>query len=100
MTTEPHAQASTVADRIAALPDVAMVVADESSGAPAGSWGDRFFFVGADRRRPFATIVEHDTGVYRLSIDIGRQHFEQEFGYPRHATNARRPPDHTGGVGR
>jgi hypothetical protein len=83
-----------LAERIAALPDVAVVVADESSGAPEGSWGDRFCFVGPDRRRPFATIVEHDTpgydedsrldrpGVYRLNIDIGRQHFEQEFGYP------------------
>jgi hypothetical protein len=35
--------------------------ADEESGAPEGSWGDWFFFTGADHRMPFATIVEHDT---------------------------------------
>ncbi|HEU4421632.1 MAG TPA: DUF6194 family protein [Pilimelia sp.] len=82
-----------LADRILALPDVAHVQADEGSGAPESSWGDRFFFVGPDRRQPFATIVEHDTpgfdedshldrpGVFRLSMELGREEFERQFGY-------------------
>ena len=83
-----------VADRILALPGVAVVVADEAAGAPASSRGDRFFFVGPDRKRPFATIVGHDTsgfdedsqldrlGVFRLSVDLGREEFERRLGYP------------------
>lgn len=87
----------TVADlagRILALPEVSQVVADEASGAPEVSWGDRFFFAGAEKRWPFATIVEHDTpgfdedshlyrpGTFRLNIDLGRDEFRRLFGYP------------------
>ncbi|MFI7492811.1 DUF6194 family protein [Micromonospora echinaurantiaca] len=86
--------AEALAERILALPDVAQVVADETSGVPETHWGDRFFFVGPDRRRPFATIVYHDTpgfdedsrldrpGVYRLNVELGRAEFQRRFGYP------------------
>ncbi len=82
-----------LAARIAGLAGVAVVVADERSGAPESAWGDRFFFTGADRMMPFATLVGHDTpgwdedsrldrpGVYRLSIQLGRSQFRSCFGY-------------------
>lgn len=104
----PFAGCSTPADlaaRILALPQVTHVLADEASGAPQASWGDRFFFVGSDRRRPFATIVEHDVrgfdedsrlgraGVFRLNIDIGREEFQRRFGYPPAEF-----PDHRPGI--
>jgi len=73
-----------LADRILALPGVEQVVASE----------DRFYYVGPDRRQPFATIVEHDVpgfdeasqlerpGVFRLNLDLGRAEFEKLFGFP------------------
>ncbi|MGS2618895.1 DUF6194 family protein [Micromonospora sp. LZ34] len=91
---EPGPTAAELAQRILALPDVAEVVADEESGVPEAHWGDRFFFVGPDRRRPFATIVFHDTpgfdedsrldrpGVFRLNVELGREEFQRRFGYP------------------
>ncbi|MBM0224799.1 MULTISPECIES: DUF6194 family protein [Micromonospora] len=92
--TRPAPSEDDIADRILALPEVTVVRADEASGAPPSSWGDRFFFVGPDHRRPFATIVAHDTtgfdedsqldrpGVFRVNLDIGRQEFQHRFGYP------------------
>ncbi len=86
--------AATLAERILALPGVEQVVASEENGSPEGAWGDRFFHVGADRRQPFATIVEHDVpgfdeasqldrpGVFRLNLDLGRTEFERRFGFP------------------
>ncbi|MER7167676.1 DUF6194 family protein [Micromonospora sp. NPDC000207] len=83
-----------LADRILALPGVEQFVASEENGSPEGSWGDRFFSVGPDRRRPFATIVDHDVpgfdesarldrpGVFRLNLDLGRAEFERLFGFP------------------
>ncbi|PZG16932.1 erythromycin esterase [Micromonospora craterilacus] len=83
-----------LAGRILALPGVEQLVASEENGSPEGSWGDRFFFVGPDRRQPFATIVEHDVpgfdeasqldrpGVFRLNLDLGRAEFERLFGFP------------------
>lgn len=56
--------------------------------------GDLFFFVGAERMRPFATIVHNDVpgfdeasqllrpGVFRLNVDLGRREFERRFGFP------------------
>jgi erythromycin esterase-like protein len=94
-----------LAERILALPEVTHLLADEGSGAPPISWGDRFFFLGSDRYRPFATIVEHDVpgfdedsrvdraGIFRLNIEIGREEFQRRFGY--------RPaelPDHRAGI--
>lgn len=95
--------AAELADRILALPDVTGVVADERSGAPELSWGDRFFFVGPDRMRPFATIVGRDVpgfdedsrldrpDVYRLNVELGREAFAREFGYPPAGFAAHRP---------
>jgi erythromycin esterase-like protein len=94
-----------LAERILALPDVTHMLADEGSGAPQVSWGDRFFFVGSDRLRPFATIVEHDVpgfdedsrldraGIFRLNIGIGREEFQRQFGYPPAEL-----PDHRPGI--
>ncbi|HEX5542262.1 MAG TPA: DUF6194 family protein, partial [Micromonospora sp.] len=86
--------AAVLADRILALPGVEQIVASEENGSPEGTWGDRFFYVGPDRRQPFATIVEHDVpdfdeasqldrpGVFRLNLDLGRAEFERAFGFP------------------
>jgi erythromycin esterase-like protein len=92
-----------LAERILTLPDVTHLQADEESGAPQISWGDRFFFIGTERRRPFATIVEHDVpgfdddsrldraGIFRLNIDIGREEFQHQFGYPPAESTDHRP---------
>ncbi|MFF0471315.1 DUF6194 family protein [Micromonospora zamorensis] len=86
--------AATLADRILSLPGVEQVVASEENGSPEVAWGDRFFYLGPDRRQPFATIVEHDVpgfdeaaqldrpGVFRLNLDLGRAEFERLFGFP------------------
>lgn len=80
-------------DQICALPQVGFIEATEKIGAPESNWGNRFFYVGAERMRPFATIVlrnmpgfdeESDLdrpGVFRLNIDLGREEFERQFGY-------------------
>ena len=90
----PSSDADDIAARILALPQVEVLHADEASGAPPATWGDRFFYVGPDRRRPFATIIEHDyagsdeesrldrPGVFRLSMELGREEFARLFGYP------------------
>ncbi|GGM58212.1 hypothetical protein GCM10011608_48950 [Micromonospora sonchi] len=86
--------AAMLADRIRALPGVEQLVASKENGSPEGSWGDRFFYVGPDRRQPFATIVEQNVpgfdeaseldrpGVFRLNLDLGRAEFEALFGFP------------------
>jgi len=83
-----------LAERILTLPGVEQVVASQETGAPDGAWGDRFFHVGPDRRRPFATIVDHDVpgfdqasqldrpAAFRLNLDLGRAEFERLFGFP------------------
>ena len=85
--------AATVASLIRARPDVDELVASEENGAPEAAWGDRFFFVGPDRRQPFASIVERDVpgfdeesqldrpGVFRLNVELGRTEFERRFGF-------------------
>lgn len=90
-------------DQIGALPQVACVEATEEMGAPESNWGNRFFFVGADRMRPFATIVlrnmpgfDEDSnldrpGVFRLNIDLSREEFERQFGYPPRKFTDHRP---------
>lgn len=83
-----------LAERILALPGVELLLATEESGAPRTSWGDRFFYVGASRRLPFATIVGQDTpgwdeasrldrpGVFRVNVHVGREAFLRLLGYP------------------
>lgn len=83
-----------LAERIAALPDVAVMQADEASGAPRLSWGDYFCFLGAERMHPFATIVGNDVpgfdegsrldrpGAHRLNLRVGRAEFERLLGFP------------------
>jgi len=103
MTSSPAPTTAELTERILALPGVTYVRADERSGAPEVSWGDRFFFVGPDQRLPFATIVEHDVagwdedsrldrpGVFRLNIEAGRDEFQRRFGYPPAEFPDRRP---------
>lgn len=86
--------AAMLADRILPLPGTEQLVASKEDGSPEGTWGDRFFYVGPDRRQPFATIVEHDVpgfdelsqldrpAVFRLNLDLGRTEFERLFGFP------------------
>jgi hypothetical protein len=105
MTPVPTPTPAELAERILVLPDVTHLLADEESGAPQISWGDRFFFLGSDIRRPFATIVEHDVpgfdedsrldraGIFRLNIEIGREEFQRQFGYPPAEL-----PDHRPGI--
>lgn len=83
----------TLAGRILALPGVELLLATPESGAPETSWGDRFFYVGPDRRLPFATIVGRDTpgwdeasrldrpGVFRVNVHAGREWFQRLFGH-------------------
>ena len=75
------------------LEGVSSMTADEAGGAPEIAWGDTFFFVGGERRRPFATIVTKDyddfdeysdlnrPGVFRLNVFVGREGFEDLLGY-------------------
>lgn len=86
--------AADLAERILTLPEVACVQIAEGADMPKFTWGDRFFFVGPDRMRPFATIVGHDVpdfdedsrvdrpGAFRLNVHIGREEFQRRFGYP------------------
>ena len=89
---------SEVALLLEGLPGVIAVTASSESGAPEVSWGDSFFFYDpdqtADRRQPFATIVTKDypgfdtsskldrPGVFRLNLAVGRETFQQLFGFP------------------
>jgi hypothetical protein len=81
------------------LPGVASLTAGQENGAPQVAWGDSFFFydpddsIPADRRMPFATIVIKDypgfdvasdldrPGVFRLNLAVGRDRFEELFGF-------------------
>jgi erythromycin esterase-like protein len=81
------------AARIGGLPGVTETRIPPGSEMPPYTWGDRFFFAGEDRMRPFATIVGHDVpgfdersrlsepGRYRLNIEVGRAEFRNLFGY-------------------
>ena len=81
------------------LPGVVTLVASKENGAPEVAWGDSFFFydpenvIPESRRLPFATIVINDypgfdtasnldrPGVFRLNLAIGRDRFEELFGF-------------------
>jgi hypothetical protein len=96
---------------VRALPGVVVVTAGADNGAPEVSWGDTFFFYDpdgdtpGDRRLPFATIVTQDyagfdtasdlnrPGVFRLSVSLGRDLFQEVLGYPP-AAHAEHHGDH------
>lgn len=92
-----------LAERVMALPGTELLLATEESGAPETSWGDRFFYVGPDRRVPFATIIGQDTpgwdeasrldrpGVFRVNVHAGREEFQRLLGYPPAELEERRP---------
>lgn len=94
--------AAVLADRIRALPDVWHQQSGPDLGVPDIAWDDWFFFVGAERKHPFATIVSHDipgfddlsgldrSGVFRLNLDLGREEFRRLFGYGPEEFQARR----------
>lgn len=96
------AAAAALAARIRELPDVGFQQAGPEDDVPDLAWDDCFFFVGADRRHPFATIVGHDipgfdaesrldrAGVYRLNLDLGRRKFTELFGYGPEDLKSRR----------
>lgn len=87
------AAAKELADRIRQLPGVESHQSGPGQGVPEVGWDDWFFFVGSERKHPFATIVGHDipgfdedsrldrVGVYRLNLDVGRDEFRRLFGY-------------------
>jgi hypothetical protein len=84
---------------IARLPGVVATIGSEANESPQIAWGDSFFFYDPDgdpaaRRFPFATIVTKDypgwdaesdldrDGVFRLNLAVGRETFQDLFGYP------------------
>ncbi|MEV0901791.1 DUF6194 family protein [Actinoplanes sp. NPDC049802] len=88
-----HGPGAACAARISGLPGVTETRIEPGSEMPSYTWGDRFFFAGEDRARPFATIVHSDVpgfdtasrlgepGRYRLNIEVGRAEFQNLFGY-------------------
>lgn len=84
---------------VAPMPGVVVVTVSEADEAPEAWWGDTFFYYDprgdqpADRRLPFATVITHDyegfdtasnlnrAGVFRLSIAVGRDRFEELLGF-------------------
>lgn len=96
---------------VSGLADVEVVVASEADGAPEIAWGDSFFFyrppgaAEAAQRQPFATLVIKDypgfdtasdldrPGVFRVNVGIGRETFEELFGYSPKA-HAEHAADH------
>ncbi|KUL39399.1 DUF6194 family protein [Actinoplanes awajinensis] len=89
----PIEEVDALAERIRRLPGVTELIAGPGTGAPELSWGDRFYFVGDDRMRPFATIVVRNVpgfdersdldrpGRFRLNVELGRVAFKDLFGY-------------------
>jgi len=78
-------------------PAVHIQIAGPGDGSPEVAWGDTFIFVrddgGTPRKMPFATIVTKDysgfdteskldrEGLFRLNLDVGRDRFEDLFGF-------------------
>lgn len=81
----------------AAHPSVFIQIAGQGDGSPEVAWGDSFIFVrdasGAPKKMPFATIVTKDYagfdveskldrgGLFRLNLDVGRDKFNELFGF-------------------
>lgn len=76
---------------------VHLMISTPGDGSPEIAWGDSFFFVRGDDgepgKMPFATIVTKDYtgfdsdsrldrgGLYRLNIEVGKDKFEELFGF-------------------
>lgn len=76
---------------------VVVQIAGPDDGSPEIAWGDTFFYVhdksGKPKKMPFTTIVTKDYegfdtdsklnrgGLYRLNIEVGREKFEELFGF-------------------
>ena len=76
---------------------VLVQIASSGDGSPEIAWGDTFFYIrdksGEPRKMPFTTIVTKDYvgydsdsnlnrgGLYRLNIEVGKEKFEELFGF-------------------
>lgn len=76
---------------------VLIQIADPGDGSPELAWGDIFFYIrdkrGEPKKMPFTTIVTKDYegfdtdsklnrgGLYRLNIEVGKEKFEELFGF-------------------
>jgi hypothetical protein len=86
-----------ITDFLIALGSVRTVLASEENGDPELAWGDTFYYVtnsaGQSPKMPFATVVIKDYtgfdeasklnrgGLFRLNVDLGKERFEELFGY-------------------
>ncbi|AKJ30785.1 DUF6194 family protein [Caldimonas brevitalea] len=83
---------------LASHPQVHVLLSAPGDGTPEMAWGDTFFSIidattGEPGKMPFATIVIKDYGdfdnasalnrggLYRLNVEVGREKFEQLFGF-------------------
>ena len=80
-----------------AASQVHTLVAAPGDGSPEVAWGDTFFSafdeLGKPKKMPFATIITKDYegfdsesklncgGLYRLNIEVGKEKFEELFGF-------------------
>ncbi|NJR63988.1 MAG: erythromycin esterase [Cyanobacteria bacterium CRU_2_1] len=91
---------------------VVIQIANSEDGSPEVAWGDTFFYVrdksGDQKKMPFATIVTKDYvgfdsdsklnrgGLYRINIEVGKEKFEELFGFkPNELENNRSKFDFT-----
>ena len=86
-----------IRDYLGAMDRVNVVVSATGDGSPEIAWGDTFFYArdehGESKKMPFATIVIKDYegfdcesnlnrgDLYRLNIEIGKEKFEELFGF-------------------
>ncbi|WP_287804241.1 DUF6194 family protein [Diaphorobacter sp.] len=86
-----------IRERFGSNSSVFIQIANSGDGSPEMAWGDTFFYVrdnsGEPKKMPFTTIVTKDyTGfdsesnlnrgsLYRLNIEIGKDKFEDLFGF-------------------
>ena len=86
-----------IRERFGSNSSVFIQIANSGDGSPEIAWGDTFFYVrdnsGEPKKMPFTTIVTKDYtgfdsesnlnrgGLYRLNIEIGKEKFEDLFGF-------------------
>lgn len=82
---------------VASIGDVFIQIANPDDGSPEIAWGDTFVYCrkedGTIPKMPFVTIVTKDYdgfdcesqlnrgGLFRLNVEIGRERFEETFGF-------------------